>query len=111
MTKRTNRAQGDEGFTLIELLVVIVILGTLAAVVVFAVNGLTDRGTESACKADVKSVEVAMEAYNADEGSYPASINALAPKYLRSLPANPDYSISVAGTGTVSVTPLCDSFD
>jgi prepilin-type N-terminal cleavage/methylation domain-containing protein len=41
----------DEGFTLIELLIVIVILGILAAVVVFAVNGITDRGEKSACKA------------------------------------------------------------
>src|SRR5262245_3969613 len=32
----------EKGFTLIELLVVIVILGILAAVVVFAVNGITD---------------------------------------------------------------------
>ncbi len=34
----------DEGFTLIELLVVIVILGVLAAVVVFSVGGITDTG-------------------------------------------------------------------
>lgn len=111
MTKRTNRAQGDEGFTLIELLVVIVILGTLAAVVVFAVNGLTDRGTESACKADVKSVEVAMEAYNADNGVYPVNIGSLAPTYLRSVPTNPDYDIEVANTGAVTADPACDTFN
>ena len=34
----------DGGFTLVELLVVIVVLGVLAAVTVFAVRGITDRG-------------------------------------------------------------------
>jgi type II secretion system protein G len=63
--------KNDEGFTLIELLIVIVILGILAAVVVFAVNGITDRGEKSACKADYETMEVALEAYNAQNGDYP----------------------------------------
>jgi prepilin-type N-terminal cleavage/methylation domain-containing protein len=61
----------DEGFTLIELLIVIVILGILAAVVVFAVNGITDRGEKSSCKADYETMGVALEAYNAQTGDYP----------------------------------------
>ena len=39
----------DKGFTLVELLIVIVILGVLATVTVFAVRGITDRGTTTAC--------------------------------------------------------------
>ena len=57
--------QEESGFTLIELLIVIVILGVLAGIVVFAVGGITDRGNASACKSDVKNVEVASEAYRA----------------------------------------------
>src|SRR5438445_156906 len=53
----------EQGFTLIELLVVIVILGVLAAVVVFAVNGITDRGHSSACKTEVTSLNTAIEAF------------------------------------------------
>ncbi len=64
----------DEGFTLIELLIVIVILGILATVVVFAVGGITDQGQESACKAELKTVEVAVEAYRAQELTYPTTI-------------------------------------
>lgn len=59
----------DEGFTLIELLIVIVILGILATVVVFAVGGITDRGQTSACDADAKTLEVAVEAYYAQYGT------------------------------------------
>ncbi|MAT04650.1 MAG: prepilin-type cleavage/methylation domain-containing protein [Acidimicrobiaceae bacterium] len=64
----------DEGFTLIELLIVIVILGILAAVVVFAVGGITDQGQESSCDAEKKTVEVALEAYRAQTGDYPATM-------------------------------------
>ncbi len=58
----------DKGFTLVELLIVIVILGILATVTVFAVRGITTRGKESACSADKKTLEVAVEAYFANNG-------------------------------------------
>ena len=62
----------EQGFTLIELLVVIAILGILAGVVVFAVGGITDRGKNSACKTEVKTVQTAIEAFYAKNASYPA---------------------------------------
>ena len=66
MMQRIRKLMAHEGgFTLIELLIVIVILGILAAIVVFAVSGISDRGTLSACKADKQSVTVASEAYYA----------------------------------------------
>src|SRR5688500_12138391 len=68
------RRNSEGGFTLVELLVVIVILGILAAVAVFAVGGITDKGKKSACKADVKAVEIASEAYYAQNGSYATGI-------------------------------------
>ncbi len=69
MRSAVNRARRSEsGFTLIELLIVIVILGILAAIVVFSVKGITNKGNIAACKADVETVTVAEEAYYA--GSY-----------------------------------------
>jgi prepilin-type N-terminal cleavage/methylation domain-containing protein len=59
----------DKGFTLVELLIVIVILGILATVTVFAVRGITDKGKTSACSADKKTLEVAVETYYAKFGS------------------------------------------
>ncbi len=58
----------NKGFTLIELLIVIVILGILAAVTVFAVRGITDKGTTNACASDKATVATAAEAYFAQYG-------------------------------------------
>ena len=63
---------GDEGgFTLIELLIVIVILGILAAIVVFAVQNLTGSSAKASCGSDYKTTETAVEAYKAQLGVYP----------------------------------------
>jgi prepilin-type N-terminal cleavage/methylation domain-containing protein len=113
MLQRIRKAKREEsGFTLIELLIVITILGVLAAIVVFAVNGITDKGTTSACKADVKTVTVAAEAYYAKNGSYAASMPALVTAgFLHSVPtttnstvtyvvaAGPPPTVTVASTG------------
>ena len=58
----------NRGFTLIELLIVIVILGILAAVTVFAVRGITDKGTTSACASDKATIATAVESYFAQYG-------------------------------------------
>lgn len=67
----------DKGFTLIELVIVIVILGILAAVVVFAVSGINDRGQTAACKADVKAIDTAAESYYAQKGAAATSLQDL----------------------------------
>jgi general secretion pathway protein G len=96
--------KNESGFTLIELLIVIVILGILAAIVVFSVQGITDRGTKSACKADVATVTTAAEAFFAQSGSYPADMAALVPTFLHSVPADVNYNAGppMTVTGTVA---------
>jgi general secretion pathway protein G len=57
----------DAGFTLIELLIVVVILGVLAAIVVFSVTGLQNNSKSSACSTTVKTADTALEAYYAQK--------------------------------------------
>jgi general secretion pathway protein G len=117
MLQQIRKAMKEEkGFTLIELLIVIVILGVLAAIVVFSVSGITDRGKTSACKADVATVTSAVEAYYAatpaaGTPAYPAdeaaATTALVPKFLHSWPADVDYTWTAATGPTVVGNPAC----
>jgi len=70
MMQHLGKKRGEEGFTLIELLVVIVILGILAAVVVFAVGGICNKGQQKACDTDKKTIQTAEEAYFAQHSTY-----------------------------------------
>jgi prepilin-type N-terminal cleavage/methylation domain-containing protein len=66
-----QRDSDDEGFTLIELLIVTIVLGILAAIVVFAVQNLGSATAQTACASDFKTVENAVESYKAEMGNYP----------------------------------------
>lgn len=58
----TQRAH-DAGFSLVELLVVLLILGILAAVVVFAVRGIVNDGDSAVCKSEQQVVGRAVESW------------------------------------------------
>lgn len=106
--KNRHRDDSDVGFTLIELLIVIVILGILAGIVVFAVGSARDDSVTSSCKADIKTVNTAAEAYKAKTGSYPADTAAFTTgpnATLRSYPTSTEYTIGyAAATGTATGT-------
>jgi general secretion pathway protein G len=78
----SQRRKGEGGFTLVELLVVIVILGILAAIVVFAVGGISDKGQTSACAADKASISSAEEAYFAQNTAYTDGAGLVAAGFL-----------------------------
>jgi general secretion pathway protein G len=67
-------ARLNGGFTLIELLIVIVVLGILAAVVIFALGGITSKSAVAACQADGATVSTAISALNAQ---YPGDLTGL----------------------------------
>ena len=107
-----QRRRGQRGFTLIELLVVIAVLAILAAIVIFNVTGVTNRGNQSACNTDLKSVQTASDAFHNDTGGYataggvvPGNLvqGSLVPAYLHTWPTEQTWAIDAAGT----VTNVC----
>ena len=104
--QQRTRATGDEGFTLVELLIVIVVLGILAGIAVFGVARFRTDAQNAACKADVATVSVAADAYDASTGNYPADVATLVTgQYLKSTP-NGTYAFN-ATNKTVTRTPAC----
>ena len=105
-----TRRSGDGGFTLIEHMIVIVVLGLVAATVLFAASGVSDRGTASVCESNLKQVETAEAAYFSQFASYTTIPDLVTQRLLREAPDSPDYSFAVdLATGDVTSTPACSS--
>ena len=124
--ERRARGEMEGGFTLIELLIVIVVLGILAAVVVFALGGVTGKSTIAACKADGTTVNTAIAAALASNpnlysgaAAVPTGQSAItvanltgAPTptvtggpFLQSWPSNaPHYAFGLSTTGQLAIT-------
>lgn len=98
-------ASNTRGFTLIEIMVVVVIIGILAALIAPSVINRIDEARVTKARADLKSIEAALELYRLDNFRYPSGdqgLNALvsnpndpnvrnwrAEGYLKQLPKDP----------------------
>jgi len=67
--------ESRKSFTLIELLVVVAIIGLLAAVVIVNLNAAQKTSRDAKRKADLATVQNALEQYFQKNGSYPATPN------------------------------------
>ncbi|OPZ11930.1 MAG: Type II secretion system protein G precursor [candidate division BRC1 bacterium ADurb.BinA364] len=65
------------GFTLVELLLVLVILTTLAAIVVPKFTNRSQQAKETAAQTVISNLEVALDAFEVDNGFYPRSSEGL----------------------------------
>jgi general secretion pathway protein G len=103
---------GESAFTLLEVLIVIVVLGVLAAVVIFALGGVTGKTAVAACDSDGATVSSAISAFYANNPNTTASPTLLIGStdggpYIQSWPNNlPHYAFEInSGVLWVSIAP------
>ncbi|MFZ6034847.1 MAG: type II secretion system protein [Patescibacteria group bacterium] len=100
-----------KGFTLIELLIIMIILGVIAAMISGNFMTSLKKGRDAKRKADLESMQKAMELYYEDQRRYPPSINAGSPLndsvsgkvYMQSIPYDPKgtrYEYETDATGS-----------
>ena len=82
-------------FTLIEMLIVIVIIGILAAALIPRFIGAQAKTRNTARKADLSQINIAITAYQWDNGAYPATLQDLVTNnYVKSLPRDPNGKVA-----------------
>jgi len=86
----------EKGFTLIELLIVIIILAVLAGIAIPSYLTITNRAKISATQAEMSSIAVALEMYNAETELYPLTA---------------EYPDALEDGGYMKVVPLNDKWD
>ena len=98
----------DLGFTLIELLIIVILLGLLAAIVVFSVGEARDDAAEATCNTGMNSIKLAAEAYNTRVGHYPDTQSDMlgADGMLKALPDSDAYSVTYAPVGYSAGLPV-----
>jgi general secretion pathway protein G len=67
------RRRRQHGFTLVEMLLVLVILATLAAIVIPKFAGRSQQAKVTAAQSQISSLELALDAFEVDNGYYPKS--------------------------------------
>jgi prepilin-type N-terminal cleavage/methylation domain-containing protein len=61
------------GFTLVEILIVIALLGVMVAIAMPRFHSTATTGQAAKCKANLQTIEMALETYYSENGVYPAS--------------------------------------
>ncbi len=85
-----NLWKKSPGFTLVELLAVMMILSILAAIAIPSYRMHQIKARETVLSEDLYQMRRALDAYYADNGRYPDTLDSLvSDHYLRALPRDP----------------------
>ena len=118
------------GFTLVELLVVISIIGILSSIVYASFGDARKSARDDIRKTDLKSLQLAVELYKAQNGSYPRGdcsyggydalgpssdcveyISGLVPDFIAELPIDPHQITNSDHTTVVGYGYMSNGFD
>lgn len=94
------KQKNQKGFTLIEILISISIIGILMSVTIAAAIAVQKNGRDAKRKADLRSIQTALQQYYADQFEFPnfvslpSAISEGAKTYLRNVPKDPSTSLN-----------------
>ncbi len=97
MFRKLSRNE-EKGFTLIELLIVMALLGVLVAVLLPKYQDLTPEAKIASTQANLETIRSAVLLYAAKYQTLPASVDTLAPEFLRKVPV-----LKISGSSSVTV--------
>ena len=108
----------QKGFTLIELLIVIAIIGILSTILTVNFIGVRQRGRDAQRKANIRSIQSALELYRSDQSNYPTTLPSCntslvdpvngTTTYMKTIPCDPlGGSYQYQGTSTTYTLVSC----
>lgn len=98
----------EKGFTLIELMVVVLIIAILVAIAVPVFNVARAAAQRRTCQANLRTLDGAVQTYNADADAFPVSIAVMVGDYVKAAPQCPTddlgYTFAAGSPPTITCT-------
>lgn len=92
-----------KGFTLIELLIVMAVIAILIGIAIPSFRGMQTDAKKTKAQGDLRVVKLAVEAYNAKNGSNPTVLSSVeGGSVIQTLPSDPfgtSYSLALSANG------------